>query len=140
MGGPFRVPTWGSARLRDATRLLTALVTVLGTGCYATVWKPLPPKLPDRRVIELKTADDTLSLWRPRLEGDSIIAGQTLPHGVRYERARTEDWSYVRIPVGGTLYKTEHLRNAATVLLMLGSIAALPVVSAIWVWSGGSGP
>ena len=62
MKGYVPTPTRGSVRLRDVTRLLTALMTVPGTGCYATAWKPLPPKLPDGRVIELKTATDTLSL------------------------------------------------------------------------------
>lgn len=136
MKGRLAAPIRGPARLRDAIRLVTVLMALLGTGCYATVWKPLPPKLPDRRVIELRTAGDTLSLWTPRLEGDSIIGGQTLPHGVRVEGARTEDWTYVRIPVEGTLYREERLRKAPTVLLASTSAAVLLLALAVSVaWS-----
>lgn len=114
-------------RRRAYGTVMTVSVVAIASGCTTTRWVPLtqaPPK-GDRVRLKVESPSDSvtastreMTLYYPRMEGDSVLVGTQLPGVTPQERVRAE----------GALVGVRHISGPRTMLLVAGIAGGVAIL------------
>ena len=95
-------------------------VVAIASGCVTTQWVPLTQAPPEGDRFDLKVQSDSTStalrkmtLYYPRMEGDSVLVGMAVPYD-------TVMHPQVRIPASSALVRIRHVNTGRTLFLLAG--------------------